>query len=236
MRKFKRPGMRRVRRKVGARRYGRYGIRARLTRAFNPMPSFVETYKSDGVITLSPGGSVGVAFKVRITDIPQVNQYAALYKQYRINWAKVMLIPKIDTAGVDPNAANYNVSAALPWWGTARIVHAINDSPNIAAPASEQEVLECNGAKIKAFRSKWSCSFRPVPDLAMTNTATGGQVATRQKMRSWLNFDTTSTVNNPEHGAVSAYITIPGNAGVGDPFQQVYYIYYKLGFSLRDPK
>lgn len=207
----------------------------------NPMPSFTETFKSAKILTIAPGGSLGTTFSVRITDIPQVNQYANLYKQYRINWVKVMMILKLDTSAADPNAAIYNgLVVPTQWFGNARIVYAINNSPNVQAPASEQEVLEDNGAKIKSFKSKWSCSFKPVPNVYQgTTDATGAptEVFTRQKFRQWFNFETTLTGKNPEHGYVSAYITIPGNVpGGADPFNQIYYIYYKVNFTLRDPQ
>lgn len=237
-RKYGRRLRRRARKPAAGRRYGRYGIRARLQRAFNPTPSFVETYKDTSVVQVTPGTGVGVAFKVRITDLPQVNQYANLYKQYRINWVKVMLVPKINTEQADPNSAIYNsLVGATQWMGMGRIVYAINDSPDVVAPASEQEVLECNGAKIQAFRTKWSCSFRPVPDIGMSNPAGGNVVYSKSKIKPWLNFDTHLSTNNPLHGSVSAYISLPGNAGaVGEPFQQIYYVYYKMSFSLRDPQ
>lgn len=236
----RRPTYRRRRRvaRRPARRYGRYGAKARLARAFNPTPSFVETFNAPAVISLHPGTGQGIAFKVKIDDLPQVTQYANLYKQYRINWARVMLIPRINSANAEPNAAILNAlgAPANQWWGMGRIAYAIQDSPNVTAPATEQEVLECNGAKVKAFRTKWSCSFRPVPDVAMATTA-GAAAYTRSRYRQWFNFDTSTGVGNIYHGAVSAFITLPGNVPAGEePFDQIYEVYWKVSFSLRDPQ
>lgn len=224
-------------------RYARFGRKVRMgALSANPMPTFVETYKKTGdmsVINIAPGTGAGQVFKVRITDIPQVNQYANLYKQYRINWVKVMLLPRLNTENTDPNLAIQNGVVAPPtqWMGLARIVYAINDSPGETAPATEQEVLECNGAKIKSFKTKWSCSFKPVPDVAQYNITGANAIYSRQKYRQWFNFDTTLTGNNPEHGAVTSFISIPGNVPPGEePFVQTYYVYYKVSFTLRDPQ
>lgn len=229
---------RRVGRRAPVRRYGRLGRGARLVRAYNPMPSFVETYTATTPIMITPGTASGIAFKVKIDDIPQVTQYANLYKQYRINWARVMLIPRLNSASADPNSAIQNALVAPPtqWWGMGRIAYAIQDSPNVTVPASEQEVLQCNGAKVKAFRTKWSCSFKPVPDVALATTA-GAAAYTRSRFRQWFNFDTSTGLGNIEHGAVTAFITLPGNVPAGEePFQQIYEVYWKVSFSLRDPQ
>lgn len=222
-----------VRAMVGYRRKAQLVRRSVIGR--NNEPTFVETYKAKDVINLTPGTGTGKVFKVRITDIPQVNQYADLFKQYRINWCKVMILPKLNTEVADANAALYNLENAGHWMGNARIVYAIQDSPAVAEPVTEDEVLRDNGCKIKSFKSKWSCSFKPVPDVAQTN-ALGNPIYTRQKYRQWFNFDTALTGNNPEHGAVCAYISLPGTAAAEQPFQQTYFVYYKLGFTLRDPQ
>lgn len=209
----------------------------------NPMPSFTETFKSSSVfnVNVGAGANGGYKFAVRITDIPQVGQYANLYKQYRINWIKVMLLPRIDTSTADGNAAIYNsLVGGTQWMGNGRICWAIQDSPDVSVPVSEQEVLEMNGAKIKQFRGKWSCSFKPVPNVYQGTVDSTGQpteVYTRQKLRQWFNFETQLTGKNPEHGYVAAYLTVPGNVPAGqEPFVQTYYIYYKVNFTLRDPQ
>lgn len=232
---------RKYRARRGMRAYARKGRLIRRSVGLgNPSPTFVETYKSKDlfqVIAGSPGA--GRTFKVRISDIPQSLQYFNLYKQYRINWVKVMMLPKLNTEGTDPNI--YTQMGALgggplPSMGMARIVYSIQDSPNTGDPANEAEVLAENGCKIKPFRSKWSCSFKPVPDVAQTTPV--GTIWTRQKYRQWFNFDNVLPGNNPEHGGVSVWVTLPGTQIAGDPPVVVpndYYVYYKVSFTLRDP-
>lgn len=224
-----------------ARRLGAFkGLQIR-RRIGNPQPTFVETYKSSElfqVIAGSPGA--GKTFKVRISDIPQSLQYFNLYKQYRINWVKVMLIPKLNTTAVDPNT--YTQMGALPAgplpaMGQARIVYAIQDSPNVPDPANENEVLQENGCKVKTFKTMWSCSFKPVPDVSQQSPA-GANIWARQKYKQFFNFDPVLGGNNPQHGGVSAWVTLPGTQVAGDPPTVVpndYYVYYKVSFTLRDP-
>lgn len=217
-------------RKVGGRRVGpirrkRMGIRRRVM-ALNP--TFVETYSKSTV-----AGNAGGVFAARITDIPQVGQYATLYKQYRINWIKVMLIPDWNSSAADQNAAAYNATIPTQNFGMARIAYAINDSPQLQVPATEAVVLEDNGCKVKPLSTKWSCSFKPVPDVAVTSGTTGGAIYTRQKFKQWFNFDTTLTGNNPLHYGVSYFITQPVFNTQAAP---TYNVYYKVSFSLRDPQ
>lgn len=236
-----------VYRKYRARRaMGRYVRKGRYIRRAvgvgNPVPTFVETFrKTDDDVLVPAGNGVGKVFKLRISDMPQWQQYLSLYKQYRINWVKVMLIPNFDGTSFDINSAAYNNSTAGygGWQGMARIAYAINDSPDVTAPVNEDEVLTDNGCKIKAFKSKWSCSFKPVPDVKQTTSV--GTIWTRQKFRQWFNFDPLTIGNNPEHGAVSAFISLPGNIAtpanpsmISDAMR--YHCYYKVSFTLRDPQ
>lgn len=231
------------RRYRGRKAMAAYGRKGRMIRRQvglgNPSPTFTETFKSQELLQVIAGGpGAGKTFKVRISDIPQTVQYFNLYKQYRINWVKVMLLPKLNTEGADPNIyTTLGAGAApLPAMGMARIVYSIQDSPGVNDPVNEAEVLQENGCKIKAFKSKWSCSFKPVPDVASTVVAGAGVVPVyaRQKFRQWFNWQDLAG-NNPLHGGVSAWITLPGTQPGGVQVPNDYYIYYKVNFSLRDP-
>lgn len=227
-----------LRKRVVRRR--RYGAKSKMLRVrrrvLNPTPTFVETFKDTHPIIFD-GTSLTAsrAFKVRITDIPQINQYSTLYTQYRINWVKVFMLPKLNTSVADANTAlitNHDLSGNY-YFANVRIASAVQDSPNEVAPASEDIVLQMNGCKIKNIRNYWSQSFKPVPDVLMG--VDGGQsIATKQRYRQWFNFDTTTTGNNPEHGAVAAFLTYMGVPGPN--VQQVYHVYYKVNFTLRDPQ
>lgn len=234
----KRYGARRVGgRRVGAprRRYGRRGAAGRISRSLNPTPTFVETFRlaKDNVV-VPTGGGIGKAFKVQFNDIPQWLQYTNLYTQYRINWVKVMAIPQYDTTSSDPNASIYNASLPLAHMGMCRVAYAVQDSPNVTDPATEAEVLSDNGAKVKPLGAMWKCSFKPVPDLAQATAA--GQIPTKQKFKQWFNIDTALVGNNPAHGAVAAYFSLPGSVAPQPEGSMTLHIYYKVSFTLRDPK
>lgn len=231
-----RAAMRKISKFVKGRRIrARKGLRIRRAINYNPMPTFTETFQkaADNVLVIAGSPGTGSCFKVRISDIPQVAQYMNLYTQYRINWVKVMLLPTYDSTSNDHNAAEYNRTTAIPYQGMARIVYSIQDSPNEQVPANEAEVLTDNGCKIKAFKSKWSCSYKPVPDVKQDTT--DGTIYTRQKFRQWFNYDAVNTGNNPQHGAITSWITLPGDPLLRDSSLS-FYCYYKVNFSLRDPK
>lgn len=219
----------------GKRRYVKKAGMIRRRLGMNPEPTFTETFQkaADNVVVVAGSAGTGSVFKVRLSDIPQVQQYMTLYTQYRINWVKVMLLPNYNSATSDHNVADYNRTTATPYSGMARIVYSIQDSPNEQIPANEAEVLSDNGCKIKAFKTKWSCSYKPVPDVKQTTA--DGSIYTRQKFRQWFNYDPTTVGNNPEHGAVTSWITLPGDNLLRDSSMS-FFCYYKVNFTVRDPK
>lgn len=194
------------------------------------MPTFVETFTKSAVVVPGGAGGVGGVFASRITDIPQIAQYANLYKQYRINWIKVMIIPDYNYNAVDRNAAQYNATIPTGYVGMSRIAWAINDSPALVAPANEAQLLEDNGCKVRSVGTKWQQSFKPVPDVSVFSN-TGGNIATRQRFKQWFNFDTVTTGNNPLHYGVSYWLT-----HLNPGLDVSYNVYYKVSFSLRDPQ
>lgn len=192
--------------------------RRRLT--FNPTPTFVETYNF-GTIPANAGG----IYQVRISDIPQIADYINLYNQYRINWVKVTLLPRQNS--YDPSS--YLATGrgnTLP-----RIAWAINDTPALHAPATEQEVLTDNGAKIKPIVNMWSASFKPRPDKFTGDAAGGSGVAVREKFNQWLSFAELPG-NNPFHNGISYFIS----SAIQGSDTPTFDLYYKVSFSLRDPK
>lgn len=190
-------------------------------------PTFVETFRK--VISGSPQEVTtngGVVFSMNITQIPQIAQYTNLYRQYRINWVRVMLLPQYNS--FDPAAAvGVAGQATLP-----RIVWAINDTPALVPPASEAELLEDNGCKVRTLSNKWSCSFKPRPDTQTLFAGGAQNVSTRQKYAQWFNFPEGAAIA-PEHYGVSAYISqLVTGAGIPMKFD----VYYKVNFTLRDPQ
>ena len=92
-----------------------------------------------------------------------------------------------------------------------------------------------NGCKIRNMKNMWSQSCKPVPD---TTVGGGGAnpVFAIQRYRQFFSFDDVTSGNNPLHGSVVAYLSLLGNTQAGSTISQVYEIYYKVNFTLRDPK
>lgn len=197
-------------------------------RTANPQPTFVETFRLQDVINVTAAPYLD-AWKVRISDIPQIADYTALYNQYRINWVQHMLIPAYNSEEANQAGANQG-SGVLGYIGQPRIAYAIQDSPNVQPPATEQEVLEDNGCKIKTIHNVFKVSHKPVPDVAVFSNAAGQTVYTKQKYKQFFNF-TAVPANNPLHGAVQVAITSPG---FNSSHPMAHYV--KVSFTLRDPK
>lgn len=213
-------------------------IRRRRIGMYNPTPTFVETFhfpanqqRPYGDFSVTPAGT-GKVFKVAITDIPQFAQYASMYEMYRINWVKVIVIPDYNSQASDANAATYNIASVVQNYGQVRCVYAINDSPALSTPATEGAVLTDNGCKIVSVGTKWTASFKATPDLAQTN-AQNNAVWIKPKRKEWLLFDTVTTGNNPDHGSIQAFFTLASDTPTSTMPMKVY---YKVSFSLRDPK
>lgn len=187
-------------------------------RMFNPRPIFTETYVHS-TITQNTGG----VMTFTMTGIPQVAQYSNLYQKYRILKATVLLLPAY--VAHDENVAIMNAVAGQPWTGLGRFTYAVNDSPNVPAPANEAVVLEDNGCKILPFRPKLTLSCRPVPDLLDAN---GVRMTLARK---FINFNPGQP--DATHYGISWWYTQYGGGGVTtNPVQVI----VKLTFQLSDPR
>lgn len=193
-------------------------------RMTNPMPTFTETFRQPQQIL----GNTGGTFAVSIAQLPQLLQYSNLYRQYRINWVKVMIFSELGGDAVDVNTLFQNNAGGVAGAGVARIAYAINDTPNLPPPASEADILTDNGCRVKIIRGKWSTSFKPVVDQEITTGGVAG-VGQRQMSKPFLNFAAAGQVD-PAHYGVSYWIS----HYVGNPAATTYSVYYKVNFTLRD--
>lgn len=195
---------------------------------FNPQPVFTETFKLGSPDPLRPyyqlDSNAGGVLAVRISQMPQVAQYNALYTKYRILKAKFICIPQFNTESADVNSANYNNSIAIANWGMARLVTSVQDSPDTPVPLSENDILEDNGCKIQSGKSKIVLSCRPVPDLLDAN---GTKLTQRGK---FINFN--SVGPDVSHYGIRWWYTLPTASNISVP----YYVYVKLTFQLADPR
>lgn len=197
----------------------RFLARRRLIRRF---PTFTETLvPAEGRVQANTCG----VFTFNINQLPQLAQYSALYRQYKINWAQVVLIPDFNSYD-----GNINNPGGLQGGGLPRIAWAVNDTPGIPAPLNEQQLLEDNGARTKAIVTRWSQSCKPVP--VQTTGAAANPVLMRYRQPPWLSFAVAPAVD-PDHFGISYCIS---QALAGGQTAQFYHVYYKINFSLRDPQ
>jgi len=226
---------RRVRKSNRPLRRRRVNRRARVARPlrYNPRPVFTETVRLQAAG--SPGSNyvmnsnLGGCLQVNMDMIPQLSQYSNLYTKYRILKVTYMALGTWNTQSSDINAGQYNVFQAQPAYGMGRVAFVIQDSPFVAAPVNEQDVLTCNGAKVISAKPKFSITTRPVPNIV---DALSNQLTLRKQ---FINFTSAPGAQNTTHGSVKWFYTLPviaPNPQI-DPFYQVY---AKITFQLADPR
>jgi len=217
------PYRRRARKSNRPIRRRRVNRRVARPRVFNPAPVFTESYALLNETTGNPyvmNPMSGGVLSVNMNQVPQLAQYSNLYQKYRILKAVFICIPAWSTESSDPQ-----VAATI---GLSRIVYAVNNTPALAAPATEAVVLQDNGCRILCGKPKIVMSCRPVPN---TLDANGIQTTLNKK---YINFNTVAANNTPHYG-ISWYHSQPGTAvptGNGVP----YYVYVKLTFQVSDPR
>lgn len=213
------------RRKAGVRR--KYPMGRRLRQVMNPRPVFTETCR----LTL-PGGAdftlipnTGGRLAVNMGQLPQLAQYTSLYQKYRILKTTFICLSPVNSESNDINAEFYNLSQGVVNTGMSRLVFAINDSPDIPAPANEDAVLTDNGCKIVSGKPLIRISCKPVPD---TVDANGVRLTTRGQ---FINFNPAG----PEvtHYGVTWWHSQPTTAAA--PLAG-YFVYAKITFQLADPR
>lgn len=241
-----------LRRRPRFRRAGRKGRNIR-ARAMYQSQLFTETFKcntvaipgptnpgvgADGVISIPAGSQFTLGkFMVRMTDVPQIQNYANLYQFYKILKVQYILIPKFSNA--DPNSATYNQSLPLAAWENARITYAINDSTNdLATPTSELAVLQDNGAKVKALTRPLKINFRPKAALDPTDPTTNNLIPVQPKYRPWLGFGAQDgnfqPAEAPYHIGVDWCVSCDNTATTG--FLDIADVYCKVTFVCKDPR
>jgi len=211
---------------VGRRfRVGRGGLRAaraRLSNRYNPVPTFTETFKVDPITynETSPGNSTSQLINF-IGQVPQISDYTNLYNQYCIRKVTAIFVPAY-------NVADLNIPAAATPVALPRMVYAIQNSAIPLNPATESDVLQDNGAKIRMFDRPIKVSWRPQPATALAQVS-GGFAAVNTRGFKW--FTTTDTAVVHQGLAVSFTNDVPIT---GTPV--LAQVYIKMTFSLRDPK
>lgn len=174
-------------------------------------------------------GNTGGIFSAQMNSIGQVSQYSALYQEFTIKKLEVLLLPQWN--GEDENSQLYNAAVGVNWVGAPRIAFAVQESANNVAPASEIDVLACNGAQVRMLTKPTKLySRKPVPILAQTSIG-GLPVFGHTSATQWLSFDGIQNLQTQFVG-IKYWITQPTIGGVTVPCNA----YYKITFAVRDPR
>ncbi|AXH77956.1 MAG: capsid protein [Cressdnaviricota sp.] len=206
----------------------------RTLRAANPAPVFTEMYE----LTRSPAPgfqvfpNTGNVFRFSMDHIPQLAQYTSLYQKYRILKASLLILPEY--TGSEQNRAEANSALTQSNFGQSRMALAVNNSPSVAPPANELDVLKDNGAKVKSLTpSGIRVSCRPVPNVSIDSNqpGVGNQSITLRKK--YLNLNAQN--GNIDHYGISWWHTQKIN-GAAPAVQNVAIVYVKLTFQLSDPR
>lgn len=221
---YRRVGKYRIRRRLG--KGGAAAARARLgymKRRYNPVPTFTETIRLANLNTGTTGSGTAGLLAVAMNQIPQVNDYAALYNQYCIKSVQLIMTPEYDQYD-----SNNSSTAAVAAVTAPRFVYAINDSAKQTGPTTEIDVLSDNGAKIRMLDKPIRVRFRPVAQVSVTDS-NGNQVFETKKNR-WFSFSDSGVAHSGLAWAITQ--TVP-NSVLSLP---AVIVYAKITFSLRDPK
>ena len=189
-------------------KYGRIarGVRVEST------PTFSETFYA-GSLSINTGG----VFGAQMSAIPQLADYSALYRTYRILKFEIMLMPSNINNTAD--GGNYQT--------IQRIAHSWDRSAEVATPASEVDVLNDNACKVDLLSKplKLVCAS-PKPRVSLGIPATGGTVGVDLGRQNWLSFDDGSSI---VHNGMPYWVTAAsGTTGVP--------CYVKITFQCRDPR
>lgn len=219
----RRPGLRA---RVGRvrRRYQRtFGAPARALALRRPrFHTFTENFKPSG-LTILPNTGYSLSFSM--DQLPQLATYSNLYKMYRVNWVQFMIMPTFNSVDINQLQANNVAAPPIPWASLPRFISSVDTCGIADAPASLDLALMRNGCKIKKVTGVWkqSCKPKPVQIGDITNPA-----VSTYRSQPFLQF--LAAPDNVPHYGVSLWIDQTQTADMR------YDVFYKVNFSVRDPR
>lgn len=186
-------------------------------------PTFTETIRltrSDIIMTGS-GTVVGQMYVVPVTDIPQWQNYANLYNQFRVNSVTYYLMPAWTASDAEWGPG------AIP---QPRFCYAIQNSSGAPNPTSEIDLLNDNGCKIRQSQKAIVIRTRPVPQLQQSAVGGATQVWTTNR-----NMFLSTVAATPITYGLVAYSCTTDSVLPPSTSGRVYAVYAKINFTLRDP-
>jgi len=174
-------------------------------------PVFTETFDA-GRITTNTNG----LFQARINQIPELADYAALYRSYKILKLQWIILPNANSS--EPG----NTTS-----GIGQFFYAIDPSAQVITPGSLTDVLNNNQVKMTLTdRAVVLPRYTPVP--AVTVQGAGGATAVSFRPQ-WLSLDTAGAAVD-HNGVTWGYLA----ASTGG--QTNAQVYCKVTFACKDPR
>jgi len=235
----------------------RYAKKRRVVRRRRaPRSQLTATYTEmlqGGAISTNTGAIASVSFD----SIPQHESYAALWRQFCIRKFQMIIIPEWNS--FEGNQASYNASptpvldehgdpvldlsgnpltgAIAPSYGQPRLAYAPVFTANAGTPSSELTVLTNNKAKLFTLGLSKIVKINtyPVANLGQTNLNSALlESEAVSKRNQWLSTD---TGQNVLHRGIQLYCSQYNSGSISPTDNRVIArVYYKVTFSLRDPK
>lgn len=191
-----------------------------------------------GTLTIPAGGNTASnSLNIAMNSIPQVQDYAKLFRQFCVKHVTYKLVPRFGEVDVNNTLSNF-VTSGTGYASNGRMHYSIVDTPFVGAPGSEGAILQNNNVKTRLLSGKIIkiSQAHPKPE---TTVSFNGSNQTNSTLvgDQWFNFTdaTASTTNggqNVVHGNVQVYILCPGNFPNG---LIMFDVYAKVTFACRNP-
>jgi len=196
-----------------SRKYLRIARGIRTAGAGSSEPIFSET-AAVGALIANSGG----VFTGQMSTLPQLGDYAALYRTFRILKFEYILMP--DTP--------VNTATTASTTTTPRLVVSWDNSAEVSNPANEQAVLNDDGARIYLMNKPLRLTVsNPKARVTMGGgSGAGGTVGVDLGRQNWLSFDDGSGI--PHNGMVYWLTSTLASGSIN--------CYVKVTFQCRDPR
>ena len=191
-------------------------------RAGTAAPVFSETYAFPSVLPNTGGVWTG-----RMADIPQVANYSALYRTFRILKFETIVMPtaNVNTSYVAP-AGTVSTPVSIP-----RLTWSVDPSNEVATPTSELNVLDDDGCHISLVDKALRLSCRPKPSVLMSIPA--NVIGVDLGKSNWFSFDDGTQI---VHNGFPYWYTVDTPGGTSPALFPPLKVYHKITFQCRDPR
>lgn len=146
-------------------------------------------------------------YKFTLNSIPQLANYQALYKNYKITGVKIQFFPGY--SGTDPNQVLANTAGGITSIGNPRLTISTQRGHMASSITSELQLLQREHAMHTFCDGKpWSI-FIKKPVAALDVDSAGGLTNNSMYQNGWLDLASSADVN---HNGLEYYLTAPASS------------------------